>query len=242
MSKNFFNILLLSGVLFLPAAITHAQLLDAPVAAPQSQSQNEPAAKDLPAQPVDNTKTAAPAVEQEKVVIPDLDKMTPEEQKIVQKRLEKKLQPRMVDGKLRINPVEMPKTLDGSKRGTAAFVPVGKQNKDEDVSLIFLYYDNFRMTRTYAAGLGCNVRFKVLTNLDQRLINLSVKLVWPDMTTSVSFNNVNPNVETYLDYALFGKGCYNMDKIPNIVVNRCRIKGLTQDQCARKIRWLTKSN
>ena len=77
--------------------------------------------------------------------------------------------------------------------------------------------------------------------MDQRLVNLSVKLVWPDMTTNLSFDNVNPNIETYLDYALFGQGCYKMDKIPNIVVNRCRAKGMSQEECAGKIRWLTKS-
>lgn len=174
------------------------------------------------------------------------DGLTPDEEKKLMKRLEKKLQPRIVDGKVKINPIEMPKTTDGSKRGTAAFVPIpgkdGKIDPNEDTSLIFLYYSDFKMTRTYAAGVGCKLRFNVLSNLNQRLINLSVKLVWPEMTTNVSFNNVNPNIENHFSYALFGQGCYNMDKIPNIVVNRCRIKGMTQEDCAKKIRWLSKRN
>ena len=31
-----------------------------------------------------------------------------------------------------------------------------------------------------------------------------------------------------------------MDRIPNIIVNRCRVKGLSQQDCAAKIRWLRK--
>lgn len=241
--------LLFSGALLLPAAIVDAQMLGGSQPTTDSKPVNAvpatPAVTGKKAASVPNQKTTANAKE-EKVEIPALDEMTPEEERLLQKRLQKKLQPRIVDGKLVINPIEMPKTVDGSKRGTSAFIPLpgkdGKVDPNQDTSLIFLYYSDFRMTRTYAAGVGCNLRFNVMTNLDQRLINLSVKLVWPEMTTNVSFNNVNPNIETYFNYALFGKGCYNMDKIPNIVVNRCRVKGLTQEQCAQKIRWLSKSN
>lgn len=236
MSKNFLNTLLLSGALLLPAAIASSQMLGA--------SAEDVKPLNVPQAPAEKT-TAKETVDRQDAV-PAIDEMTPEEEKIINKRLQKQLQPRIENGNLRINPIELPKTTDGSKRGTAAFVPLagkdGKLDPNEDTSLIFLYYSNFRMTRTYAAGVGCNVRFNVLTNLDQRLVNLSVKLVWPEMTTNVSFNNVNPNTETYFDYALFGQGCYKMDKIPNIVVNRCRVKGLTQEQCAKKIRWLSKSN
>ncbi len=76
------------------------------------------------------------------------------------------------------------------------------------------------------------------SNLDRRLINLDVKLVWPNMTTVVSFANVQPNTQTYYNYALMGDGCYSMDKMPNIVVNRCRVKGMSSAECASNIVWL----
>lgn len=151
---------------------------------------------------------------------------------------------RVVDGNIIVDNMPDMKTKDGSKRGTAAFVrvpkPGEKEDPNEDNQLIFLYYDNFKITRSFGGGLGCDVKFAVMTNLDQRLINLSVKLKWPGMTTSLSFDNVNPNIETYFNYALFGEGCYTMDKIPNIIVNRCRIKGMSQEKCAAKIRWLSR--
>ncbi len=155
------------------------------------------------------------------------------------------LDAKIVNGSIQMNRPALRPTVDGSERGDAGLIRVlkkgEKRNPNEDDRFIFLYYSNFRMTKNYSTGTGCNVRFTLLSNLDRRLNNLSVKLVWPDLTTSISFNDVEPNINTYFDYALFGKGCYNMDKIPNIVVNRCRVKGMTQEECSRRIRWLSHS-
>ena len=93
-------------------------------------------------------------------------------------------------------------------------------------------------TRTMSGMVMCDVKFIVLTTLDQKINNLSFRLKWPGMETSLSYNDVNPNEETYFPYTLVGDGCYTMDKIPNVIVNRCRVKGLSQQQCANKIRWL----
>jgi len=59
------------------------------------------------------------------------------------------------------------------------------------------------------------------------------------MTTTLSFANVAPNTPTAYNYTLMGDGCYTMDKMPNIIVNRCRVKGLSSAQCADKIVWLS---
>ena len=168
----------------------------------------------------------------------DPDMTADEEQEIIN-RLQKDLNPRMKDGNLVINPVDLGKTDDGSKRGTVAFISTNTNKGDEEGN-IFLYYSNFQILRTAASGIRCRVRFHLLNGLNRRINNVSVKLVWPGLNTPVSFNNVDPNTENYFDYALFGDGCYQMDKIPNIVVNRCRVKGMSQESCANKIRWLAK--
>lgn len=132
-------------------------------------------------------------------------------------------------------------TIDGSLRGKVAIRPVANNgtlsNGDEN---IFLFYDNFSVNKTLGGVVRCNVRFVVLTTLNRKLSNLSVKLKWPNMLTSLSFNDVNPNVENYFNYTLVGDGCYSMDKIPNIIVNRCRVSKMSQEDCAAKIRWLKK--
>ncbi len=129
------------------------------------------------------------------------------------------------------------------KRGTGAPIrrvvkPGDKQTEEE--SLIFLYYKDFKISQTMGGLVMCDVRFIVLHTLENKINNLSFRLKWPSMETSLSYNDVEPNTETYIDYTLVGDGCYSMDKIPNVIVNRCRAKGLSQSACANKIRWLKK--
>ncbi len=130
-------------------------------------------------------------------------------------------------------------TEDGSKRGGVAVVEVNEEGRSRRASKIFLYYENFRMSSYMSNMAACDVRFIVLTNLDRKLVSLDVKLVWPGLTTALSFSNVEPNTPTYLDYTLMGNGCYNMDQMPNIVVNRCRVRGMNSAECADKIVWLS---
>lgn len=133
-------------------------------------------------------------------------------------------------------------TLDGVKRGTTAVYPISLDGspKEKDDRLIFLYYSDFSVKRLLSGTITCNVRFQIMSTLDRKLNNLSVRLRWPNMETVLTFIDVVPNQLTHFDYALLGEGCYSMDKIPNIVVNRCRVKGLSQKECAAKIRWLRK--
>ena len=133
-------------------------------------------------------------------------------------------------------------TLDGVKRGTVAIYPLatGDDAKLANETSIFLFYSDFTVNRLMSGMVTCNVRFQILTTLNRRLNNLSVKLRWPDMETALSFSDVPPNQTVHFDYTLIGDGCYSMDKIPNIIVNRCRVKGLSQKDCAAKVRWLRK--
>lgn len=131
-------------------------------------------------------------------------------------------------------------TQDGSKRGGQAFVEVDDEGRMKKADKIFLFYDNFKMTSYLSNTAGCDVRFNVLSNLDRKINQLDIKLVWPGLTTTLSFSNVSPNTQTYYNYALLGNGCYNMEKAPNIIVNRCRVKGMTSSECANRLVWLMK--
>ena len=131
-------------------------------------------------------------------------------------------------------------TLDGSVRGGQAFVEVDDKGRMKKVTKIFLFYDNFKITNYLSGMVSCDVRFNILSNLDQKINQLDVKLVWPGLTTTLSYSNVQPNTQTYYNYSLLGEGCYNMDKSPNIIVNRCRVKGMTASECANKLIWLSK--
>lgn len=228
--NKFFKVSILSLVLFLSASPLYAQIFTREGSAPTN---NDSASQKQ------NAKNQDADTDQEADAdLQGLD-MTEEEEKEVLKRLKEKLNPRIEDGNLVLNPIDLGKTGDGSPRGTAAFISTDSEDGAEDGN-IFFYYSNFQIMRTAATGLGCRVRFHILNGLNSRVSNVSIKLVWPGINTPLSFNNVNPNTENYFDYALFGDGCYQMDKIPNIVVNRCRVKGMSQEACANRIRWLTK--
>ena len=132
-------------------------------------------------------------------------------------------------------------TIDGSERGGAVAVQMDEKGNSRRAGKIFLYYDNFKISSFAGGAPSCDVRFFILPDLNRKLVSLDVKLVWPGMTTALSFSNVAPNTPTYTNYTLMGNGCYNMDQMPNIVVNRCRVKGMSAVDCANKIVWLSAS-
>ncbi|MDD4556861.1 MAG: hypothetical protein PHE89_06015 [Alphaproteobacteria bacterium] len=134
-------------------------------------------------------------------------------------------------------------TLDGVERGRVSMVPVvtSQKGKPVDDSFIFVYYSNFNIRTTMSGSVACDVRFIVLSTLDRRINSLSFRLKWPKMDTALNYEGITPNTETYYDYTLLGEGCYSMDSTPNIIVNRCRVKNMTSQECASKIKWLRKS-
>lgn len=114
---------------------------------------------------------------------------------------------------------------------------IGNVNQQKPKPQIFIYMRDFKVSRTLNGSINCSMRFYVYTTLKEKLTNLSCRLKWPDMETVLVFDDVEPDTRTYFDYSLLGEGCYGMDKAPNIIVNRCRVKGMTQQQCAQNIRW-----
>lgn len=121
---------------------------------------------------------------------------------------------------------------------TVGGVTVETTDDSQEDELIMLYMKNFNIYRSPSGKIRCSARFAVLTTLPVRLSNISYRLKWPKMETALSFSDVEPGVENHFDYALLGDGCYTMDKQPNIIINRCRAKGLSQRQCASRVRWI----
>ncbi|MDR1694598.1 MAG: hypothetical protein LBR70_05370 [Lactobacillaceae bacterium] len=163
---------------------------------------------------------------------------TPEQ--IEQERLDK-IQDAL-EKELKIPQTERP-TLDGVVRGHISMEPILEEPEDDkkEDRYIFIYLDNFSVRTTMSGKILCNVRFIVLSTLDRKINNVSVRLKWPELETPISFSDITPNVNTYVNYTLIGDGCYSLDKAPNIIVNRCRVRDFTQKECADKIRWLRKA-
>ncbi len=115
-------------------------------------------------------------------------------------------------------------------------------NKNNDKELILLYMKNFKVYRSASGQTRCSMLFAISTTLKDKITNISYRLKWPNMETVLSFNDVPPQVENHFNYTLLGDGCYSMDKTPNIIINRCRAKGLSQRTCADKVRWVTRAS
>ena len=111
----------------------------------------------------------------------------------------------------------------------------GKKINDE---VILIYMKDFNVYRTMSKQIRCAVRFAVISTYKEKISNVSYELKWPKMSTRLSFSDIMPKVEYYIDYLLLGDGCYTMDKVPNIIVNRCRVKGKEQAACAASVRWM----
>lgn len=105
---------------------------------------------------------------------------------------------------------------------------------------IMIFYDNYEIQKGIDGIVRCSIRLYVLNDLMTKISSLGFKLHWPGLSTSVQMNQVNPGVKTYSDMTLLGDGCLNMDKTPTIEVNRCRVKGMTQEECADAIKWFPK--
>lgn len=111
----------------------------------------------------------------------------------------------------------------------------GKRMNDD---MILLYMKSFNVYRTASQQVRCAVRFALTSVYKEKVSNISYELKWPKMSTRLSFSNMEPQVEYYIDYLLLGEGCYTMDKKPNVIVNRCRVKNKTQEECAASVRWI----
>ncbi|MBE6450786.1 MAG: hypothetical protein IJF12_05400 [Alphaproteobacteria bacterium] len=107
-------------------------------------------------------------------------------------------------------------------------------DKDEK---IYMYMRNFSVQRNINGRISCNMRFYLDSKVKEKITNISYRLKWPKIETALSFSNIEPEGQEHIDYTLYGKGCYEMDSAPNIIVNRCRIKGRTQEHCASIIKW-----
>lgn len=116
----------------------------------------------------------------------------------------------------------------------------GKIVYDDDRKVL-ISYENYKVERGMDGIVRCTMRLYIINDLTERISNLGIRLIWPDISTTLQADKVNPGVKTYTDVMLMGEGCLNMDKAPTIEVNRCRVKGMSEEKCADAIRWFRKN-
>ena len=140
------------------------------------------------------------------------------------------------------NDEEPEKVYDNSVGKILEFKVVnGKiQYADPKDRKILIYMENFKVERGMDGIARCSMRIYVLNDLTERINTFGFRLIWPEISTALQMKKVNPGVRTYNDIMLLGNGCFTMDKTPTVEVNRCRVKGKTQEQCASAVHWFKK--
>lgn len=147
----------------------------------------------------------------------------------------------MQNSVVNINADKAPKepVYDNSSGKVVSFKIVkGKVIFDDDRDRkILVSTSNFEVNKGMDGIVRCKMRVYVLNDLTERINNFGFKLIWPEISTSIDMTKVNPGVRTYRDIMLLGDGCFSMDKNPTIEVNRCRVKGRSEEACANAVKW-----
>ena len=131
-------------------------------------------------------------------------------------------------------------TQSGKKIIRTPIISQAEKNnvQNQPQSRVLMYYKNFKISTTPSGRIMCDFDL-VLHNYTPNKINtLNVQLVWPSIKTAASFYDVPARRQHYQSLTLLGQGCYSMDKAPNIVVNHCRIKGMSGEECASSVLWV----
>ena len=103
---------------------------------------------------------------------------------------------------------------------------------------VLLYFKNFKIDLTPSGRVICSFDLTMRNATPNKINTFNAQFIWPSIKTTGSFYDVPAKSERYLSLALMGKGCYSMDKAPNIIVNHCRIKGMSAEECSEAVRWI----
>ena len=104
---------------------------------------------------------------------------------------------------------------------------------------ILVFYEDFKISRTLSGEVSCSMKLSVLPLTQNKITQLSLQLVWPEISAVSNFYDVPAQVKNYKKISLLGEGCYSMSAVPNLVSNRCRMKGKTSEECAALLTWAT---
>lgn len=114
----------------------------------------------------------------------------------------------------------------------------GKLEIDDNTERkILVWYEDYKLIKGMDGIVRCSIRVYVFNDMVKRISNLGFKIIWPDIRAGINMTKVNPGVRTYIDTMLLGEGCFKMDTTPVIEVNRCRVRGMSEEKCADAVHW-----
>jgi len=135
----------------------------------------------------------------------------------------------------------LPKKITfGAPASNVQTKPVAEKHEvyRSDNGKIEIYMQDFRISKGLSGILSCMMKIYVRSTLAMPVSNISFRLKWPELEAPLSFDNIETEKPVFQMHAFAGKLCYTLDRTPNIIVNRCRVKGMSQQECAKHIEWV----
>ena len=96
----------------------------------------------------------------------------------------------------------------------------------------FLFFKDI-LGRTKCA-FGVTLKSEINKNIN----NITFRLVYPDDNRfAFIFRNIKPNTAEEHFITTDGSICFYIDGTPHIDLNKCRIHGVTEDECVKMLEW-----
>lgn len=97
--------------------------------------------------------------------------------------------------------------------------------------------DSFKLTQDMLGRTVCTFGVTLESTLNKEIKTLALRLVYTETAFAFVFRDVKANGSDERYISTRGDICYNLTGIPDIDINRCRIFGANDDECAKRIKW-----
>ena len=102
--------------------------------------------------------------------------------------------------------------------------------------------DSFKLSQDMLGRTVCTFGVTLESTLNKEIKTLALRLVYEQSAFAFVFRDVKANSADERYISTRGDICYNIAGVPDIDINRCRIFGANDDECAKRIKWAEEIN
>lgn len=84
----------------------------------------------------------------------------------------------------------------------------------------------------------CTFYVTLKSNLNRQIKTLGINLLYPFTRFAFIFRNVPPHGSQEQPMRTIGYSCYQMDEIPDLDVNSCKIRTASGKECIQRLKWV----
>lgn len=125
-----------------------------------------------------------------------------------------------------------------------------KEEKQPKSQLIALENDvylsivagSYKVFQSLAGITKCSFSVKLRSEINRQINMIALSLKYPDRSFAFIFRDIPEKGEQIKNITTVGDICYNLGGIPDISINKCKIKSASGDDCAKHIKWDNESS